>query len=167
MEPSTLSIFLLGFGNYWRSDDGLGPRLAEDLKEAYCRDVSVESASQLQPEHVEAIVRHDIAILADADISANRPFYFSRLNPASRHVFSSHALSPGSLLYIAREVLGVAPDCFLLGIRGYDFKIGRGLTNRAKRNLDSAKRFIKGFIDNYLFVKLKLPGIGPDGSAIC
>ena len=57
--------------------------------------------------------------------------------------YSTHAMTPSTLLHVYQEVYGqAAPQTFLLRIRGYHFELGTALSNRANANLDAAVKFV-------------------------
>jgi hydrogenase maturation protease len=134
---SARRTLVLGWGNPGRRDDGLGPALAAALSGAEATGVTVESDYQLQPEDAAELARHEEVLFVDAARAGAEPFEVRRLGAAAAGgSFTSHSVSPGQLLAIARDLFGARPRAWLLGIRGYEFdEFGEGLSPRASANL--------------------------------
>ena len=62
--------------------------------------------------------------------------------PALEVAFTSHVLSPQTVLAIAEREFGAAPEAHLLAIRGYDFAFEEGLSEEAARNLQLAVAYL-------------------------
>ncbi|MFB1485714.1 MULTISPECIES: hydrogenase maturation protease [unclassified Thiocapsa] len=145
-ESGVGRVLILACGNPSRGDDALGPllidRLSLDPDVARC---SVETLTdfQLQIEHVLDLQGRERVILVDAAASGPEPFTFLPLRPSPEVSFSTHALAPGALLSLFRQVTGqTPPPARLLAIRGYGFAFGEPLSERAMANLDRAARFL-------------------------
>lgn len=137
------TVFVVGWGNPGRLDDGLGPRLVEWLGALGIPGVHAETAYQLQVEHAEAVAGADVVVFVDADAEGPAPFLARPLEPAGRPAFSTHALTPGTVLALAAELFGARPRAVLLGIRGYAFDgFGERLSRRAEENLRAARAWI-------------------------
>jgi hydrogenase maturation protease len=140
------SVFVLGYGNPGRADDGLGPKAAERLAALALEFVMVDAAFQLNIEDAEAISGYDVAIFVDASLSAPEPFSFERLYPADEVTFTSHSVSPGSTMKLCTDHFGPAPEAWVMAIRGYSFEFEEGLTEEAQRNLEAALAFLSDFL---------------------
>ncbi len=137
------SVLVLGWGNPGRLDDGLGPRLADWVRALGVPGVHVESAYQLQVEHAEAVSRADVVVFVDAVAEGPAPFLARPLVAHGRPAFSTHSVSPGTVLALAEELFGVRPRAVLLGVRGYVFDgFGERLTHRAAENFRAARAWL-------------------------
>ena len=68
--------------------------------------------------------------------------------PAGEPRFSTHSLSPETVLSMAWKYLEAMPEAYILAIRGEDFGgFGEGLSDRARRNLSAALGFIEKFLE--------------------
>lgn len=138
------NVLLIGYGNPGRLDDGLGPALAESIRQMGLDHVTVESCYQLAVEHAEQAAHYDVTIFADADMNGPEPFRFDRLEPKMDAAFSTHAIAPAAVLGLARDLFNATADGYILGIRGYDFDdFGEGLSPRARGNLAAAVKFLE------------------------
>lgn len=141
------TVLLIGYGNPGRRDDGLGPAFAAALEQERLPGVTVDADYQLTVEDAAAATQHDVVLFVDADCVGPEPFSFQRLESGERLSFSSHSVSPGGVLALARELFGARTQAYVLGIRGYAFnEFGEGLTTRARANLDAALAFLKPVI---------------------
>jgi len=139
------TFFVLGFGNPGRGDDGLGPALAELIGKLDLPDVSVDADYQLTVEDAAEAARHDVVVFVDAALSGPEPFWVRRLEASPERVgFTSHGVQPGGVLALARDLFGVEPEGYLLGIRGYEFdRLRCGLSAQARANLQAAAVYLR------------------------
>ncbi len=135
-------IFVLGYGNPGRRDDGLGPELARRIEELALDGVETDADYQLNIEDAATLASHDIIVFADASKNAPESFIFERLEPAAEVAFTSHSVSPGSVLAICEEHFQARPKAWVLGIRGYEFEFKEGLSPQARDNLEQALAFV-------------------------
>jgi hydrogenase maturation protease len=136
-----LRVLVIGYGNAGRGDDGLGPALAERLESLGLAGVAVETDRQLAIEHAQLAAAHDVVVFADAaiDVEGTAPFYLRRVDPAAGTDYSSHHLSPPTVLQLAAELFGASPIGWLLGIRPVAMDtFAEGLTPQAEANLTVA-----------------------------
>jgi hydrogenase maturation protease len=143
VTEATPRVLVLGFGNPGRLDDGLGPSLAARLESLDLPQVTVDANYQLGIEDAAEVATHDVVVFADAATRGPEPFYFEALEPTPYLSFSSHSVSPGALLALARDLFEARTQAWVLGIRGYEFnEFGERLSEQARRNLDAAYDFL-------------------------
>lgn len=146
MTPGPLVVF--GYGNPSRGDDALGPVLMARL-EAWAenqpgRAPTLVEDFQLQIEHAEDLRGVTLALFVDADASCPPPFRFQRIRPAQDDSFTTHELSPASVLHVFRQVGGSEPPpAFVLSVRGEAFDLGESLTPRAQAHAEAAWTFLQ------------------------
>lgn len=145
MKPARLLV--LAIGNPSRGDDALGPLLLERLQDKALSDVELLVDFQLQVEHCLDLIGRQAVVLVDSAASGPEPFDFCSIGPKRDASFSSHTLSPQALLYIYCELYGKPPKTHVLAIRGYDYRLGAGLTARARANLAAAESHLLWWID--------------------
>ncbi len=146
MSGAGRSVFVLGYGNPGRQDDGLGLSMAETIQSLGLSFVTTDAAFQLNIEDAETISGYDVVIFVDASVDAPEPFSFERLAPAGEVTFTSHSVSPGSIMKLAADHFGPAPEAYVMAIRGYSFEFEEGLTEPAQRNLEAALTFLSDFL---------------------
>lgn len=139
MIQLTGKTLLIGYGNPGRLDDGLGPALAERLGAAGIPNLIVETCYQLAVEYAEQVPNFDNIIFADASINGPEPFDLTRIQPQTTIAFSTHHVSPATIMGLAETVFDSRARGFALAIRGYEFDdFGETLSAAAKQNLDAA-----------------------------
>lgn len=139
-------VLVLGYGNPGRCDDGLGPALAERLRDAWIPGVRVESCYQLSVEDAATAADHDVVVFADASLKGDAPFEIRPLEPRTDTAqFTSHSLSPAGVLGLARDLFGTDTAGWALAIRGVRFDdFDEGLSAEARTNLEAAVVFLEG-----------------------
>jgi len=138
MSASAEDLLVLAWGNPGRLDDGLGPAFAEAVADLELPGVAVESVYQLSVEHAAQVASVARVLFVDADRSPGTdPFRLDRLHPSDGPpAFTTHAMAPGAVLAVARDLFDGRPEAWLLGIRGEEFdEFGERLSDRARLNL--------------------------------
>jgi hydrogenase maturation protease len=137
------SILVLGYGNPAREDDGLGPLVAEEIARLGIRGVEVDCDYQLAVEDAAAVAEHEAVVFVDASTDGPEPFSWTRVEPDASDAFSTHALTAGRVVGMARELFGSRAEAYLLGVRGYSFGMFReGATDGGARNARLATDFL-------------------------
>jgi hydrogenase maturation protease len=157
MIAGAADILLIGFGNPGRLDDGLGPALAEAIEELNLPGVTVEADYQLTVEDAAEVAAHRQVLLVDADTGGPEPFWVKRIEPGSDAMsFSTHSVEPRAVLALARDLFGTEPECYLMGIRGYEFnEFGEALSEGAKANLAEAVSYVERAIRERDFCEVR------------
>ena len=148
LRPLRFNIFMdevlvIGYGNPLRGDDGVGPVLAERIRESNSSaKVAVRVLPQLTPELAEDLSRARYAIFLD--VSAELPpgeIAESQIEPADAFPSSfTHHLTPATLLFLAREWYGACPGATLLTVGGADFDYRIGLSREVEAALPALQR---------------------------
>ena len=164
MTASADTVLLIGYGNPGRLDDGLGPALAAALERMELPNLTVAADYQLTVEDAEALSKCDVVIFADAAVGGTEPFYFRRVVPDDAAPgFSTHSISPASVMGLARRLFDARTRGYVLGIRGYEFnEFGERLSERAQANLAAALGFVQQALQEGRFSEV---GAEPDRSS--
>jgi hydrogenase maturation protease len=125
--PAPLLVF--GWGNLSRGDDALGPLFVKELSAAVGpilgSRVDFLDDYQLQIEHALDLVARERVLFVDASTTCSPPFEVNSLESARGATYTTHALSPGAVMHVYRELYAVEPPpCTLLAIRGTSFDLG-------------------------------------------
>ena len=150
IEIPSRSILIYGYGNPGRQDDGLGVALVEEL-EAWAQaegisGVVFDSNYQLNAEDALAVAESRKIVFVDAAKAGEAPFEFRPLFPQNEIAFSTHAMSPESVLALAAELYGKKPPAWLLAIRGYAWEPNEAPTAAALANLAAARDFLQAWL---------------------
>ncbi len=141
-------ILVLGYGNPGREDDGLGPAAASAIERIGRRNVTVSNNYQLVPEDVVELATADVAWFIDASKEGLEPFEVRPLSPSLDTSFTSHHMTPETLLALTEQYYGRTPEAYLMAIRGYNFEFFERLTSRASDNLRQALTLLLSMIDD-------------------
>ena len=160
MNTAAADVLLIGFGNPGRLDDGLGPALADAIDKLDLPGVAAEADYQLGVEDAADVARHEVVIFADADVSGPEPFWVRRITAGDGSMsFSTHSIEPRAVLALARDLFGAEPECYLMGIRGYEFnEFGEELSENAKANLAAAVNYLERAIRERDFNEVRAEG---------
>ena len=153
MKKYECKTILLGIGNSGRQDDGLGWAFLDEISPKLPPNFDVEYRYQLQIEDAELISHYDQVFFVDAHKQLlENGALIEKCLPKETHHFSSHALPPETILFLAKTVYDKNPESYLIGIRGEQYELEIGLTENALINLNKA---LLQFSNN--FIKPKQP----------
>ena len=141
-----MKIWIAGFGNIDRQDDGVGiilaSRIAEWLKCKSENYVKLSLEHQLLPELAEELHDIDLAVFVDADLRQHENGWnIEELCPSSCiDGFNIHSLSPAWLLELAGH-LGTTPKRALaLSVSGSSFDFSDQITQECETRMDAAEK---------------------------
>jgi hydrogenase maturation protease len=134
----TKSILVYGFGNIGRQDDGLGVLLAEQIDELKIPGVKVEVNFQLNAEDAMTVSEHELVVFLDASLATDQAFELEAVTAENAIAFSTHAMSPASILAFSEEMYQKCPESYILHLRGYEWDFGLPLSTAAQSNLEAA-----------------------------
>ncbi|MDP8204395.1 MAG: hydrogenase maturation protease [Candidatus Tenebribacter mawsonii] len=145
-----MKILFYGYGNPGRQDDALGIRFIEQMeiwikKNGY-KNISFDSNYQLNIEDADTISEHDIVFFVDASMEQLEGFIVTEVEHSNAQVeFTMHAISPGVVLSLCKQIYEKAPQAYLLHIKGFEWELefNKGLTEQGEKNLDEALKFIQ------------------------
>ncbi len=135
---------LLAIGNSARSDDGLAWAFLDQLKALNYFRGKTNYCYQLQIEDAEMISRYPRVIFVDACEGKHcNGFTWEATDALNDFSFTTHALTPGAVLYLCQELYQKTPEAFTLKIKGHDWELKTGLSNQAKESLTKALVFFE------------------------
>ncbi len=148
----TAPLLVFGWGNLSRGDDALGPLFVQQLSAATqgpgASRVELLEDYQLQIEHALDLSGRERVLFVDASLTCAAPFEVTPLRPAAAAVFTTHALSPASVMDVYSRLYGVAPPpCTLLAIRGTRFGLGEPPGSAALAHLAQALAWGRHWLD--------------------
>jgi hydrogenase maturation protease len=147
-------ILIIGYGNVYCHDDGVALYVVNALREhsglgelqpdqdgldELGHPFDAVMLHQLVPEMAPVINNYGTIVFVDAHTGTIADEV--RVAPV-REEYGFHAvthhLSPGMLLWMAREEKGSAPSAYLVSVKGEDFDFGLGLSESCKARADIA-----------------------------
>ena len=142
-EGTLAPVLVLTYGNPSRGDDALGTAMFDLLEENPPANVELQTDFQLQIEHATDLQGREYILFIDAGVSCAEPFELSRLAAEKDDSFTTHAMSPASVLSVFKQVYRRdPPPAYLLTIRAYEFGLGKSMSDNARKNLFDAHEFI-------------------------
>ena len=127
-----MRALVIGLGNSYRRDDGVGPAVAERLRGR--RDVEVATCEQEPSRLLDAWAGADLALVVDAVASGAEPGTVQRFDASERAVPSSvfrgstHAFGVGEVIELARALGRLPGRVIVYGVEGAEFAAGDGLS---------------------------------------
>ena len=129
---------IIGIGNEFRRDDGVGILIARELKKLALDSIDVIDSSGEGGKLLQLWEDYKFVIVIDAVHSGGEAGKIYRFNiseevlPAQFFKFSSHTFSLAESIELARKLKQLPPRLILFGIEGNDFSEGLGLTGKVE-----------------------------------
>ncbi|HEY6952572.1 MAG TPA: hydrogenase maturation protease [Bacteroidota bacterium] len=141
-KSGSQAICIIGVGNEYRSDDGVGLLVARKLKKANIPGTTVLELSGEGGGLMESWEGANVVVIVDA-VSSGAPlgttYCFdarSEAIPSGFFHYSTHAFSVAESIELAK-ILGKMPErCLLYGIEGRNFGMGTGVAPALRKAAD-------------------------------
>lgn len=147
-------IWIIGYGNSQRGDDGIGPYIVKKLKKQmiHYEQIRFRSIRQLTPDLIHDLRCADVVIFIDATVEVfHKGWQLFKVKPDLECLpFLSHHFSPAFLMGLFRSVYQRCPKVWMVSVQGYDFDLEEGFYPETKRNIEKAIYFIYGFVDRMI-----------------
>jgi len=130
-------ILIIAYGNPLRGDDGVAWRAAELLSQAGLPPgVEILTCHQLTPELAPAVSEAAGVLFVDAARSGPPgEVMTAAIEPQAQPSSFTHEFFPASILQLARELYGRAPQAFAVSLCGRCFDHGEDLSPEASAGL--------------------------------
>jgi len=134
-------VLLIGVGNEYRSDDGLGIYAVREIRRRRIPGVVVMEQGGEGAELMDAWQGYDRVIIVDALRSAAGSGDVHRIDatagqiPANLVHYSSHSFGVMEAIEMSRLLNRLPGTLVLFGIEGKQFDVGPGLTDEVLRNM--------------------------------
>ncbi|MCF6250201.1 MAG: hydrogenase maturation protease [Methylococcaceae bacterium] len=144
-DYNNATSLIYGIGNVGRQDDGLGWAFIDWLEEeSICPKAELMRHYQLHLEDADLISYKKQILFVDATKALDvESFQLEKMEAKMDFSFSSHAISIPSIMAICQQCFDKVPVVRLLTIKGYEWELQLGLTEKAKQNLLSATDFFR------------------------
>ncbi|WP_026289116.1 hydrogenase maturation protease [Thioalkalivibrio sp. ALMg11] len=148
-EPKTngKGPIVLGIGNPWRGDDGIGHAVVEALRDT--PGLTTATCSGEPAELMDLWQDHDPVILVDAIVTGAAPGTLHRLDarePLPRGArYSSHGIGLAEAVELARALDALPPTLIVHGIEPAHLEDGTGLSLQA---IDAIPRAARRILDD-------------------
>jgi hydrogenase maturation protease len=138
-------ILVIGYGNTLRGDDGVGPHVVEIVGQLGLPGVRTMICPLLTPELADPISRSSQVVFVDAAVDAPREVQWRKLEPNETSQIMAHAADPRTMLALARDVFGHAPQGWWLTIPAVDLGFHEHFSPSVQRDVIVAVGKIKDF----------------------
>jgi hydrogenase maturation protease len=141
---------VVGVGNAYRGDDGVGLAVAERLHGVVQDGVEVVTCEQEASRVIDAIEGRDAAVLVDASSSGAASGTIHRFDasaepvPARSFRSSTHAFGVGEAIELARALGKLPATVVVYGIEGERFAAGEGLSPAVRAAVEPAVNAVIG-----------------------
>jgi len=157
MTPNPVLCLVLACGNTLRSDDGVGPWLADWAAEHFADDprVHIISRQQWTPDLAQDIAAASSVLFLDCSVeSAAGSVQLRPVEPASPNPgLATHHTGAPELLALARELYGTIPrTSLLLTIGAGSTELGESFSPAVTTALPEAQRLVELTLQNFLDV---------------
>jgi hydrogenase maturation protease len=146
MTTRKTALLVIGYGNTLRSDDGVGPRVAEAVESLHLPGVETLVCQQLSPEYADPIAHAETVVFVDAAIDAPKEVQLRPLVPNESSQLMAHAADPRTMLALARDVFGHAPKAWWLTIPAVNMEFSETLSSTAERGCAEAIQKIRSLV---------------------
>jgi len=136
--PLETDLLVIGYGNALRRDDGAGLRVAEAIEALQLPGVRVLSCQLLAPEYADPVARARRVVFVDAAVDRVDGVYFRKLEPGATSQLLAHAADPRTLLALARDIFGRAPEAWWLTIPAIHLGFGTDYSPEAEAGVHTA-----------------------------
>ena len=141
-------VLIIGYGNPLRCDDGLAWRAIETLSQSGLpSDVELLTRHQLTPELAFLASQAETVLFLDSGVSTQESgIRCEPVAPATQVTIFSHEFPPATILALAKELYGKAPQAFMVSLRGECFHHGETLSPGVLEGLPEFVRIVAGLI---------------------
>jgi hydrogenase maturation protease len=137
-----VSSVVVGIGNAFRGDDGVGLRVVEALRGRAGSGVRIVACEEEPSRLIDAWDGATATVIVDAVASGGTPGAIHRFDaseepiPTGEFRSSTHAFSLGETIEVARALGRLPARVIVYGIEGSDFTAGNELTDAVATAID-------------------------------
>jgi hydrogenase maturation protease len=135
-------LWIIGYGNPGRRDDGFGFHVASQLRARFGdrESITIRSLHQLDPTLAEELGKADEVVFVDASVEEHEGSVAWRKVLPEQGMLPpmTHHLKPSFLMGLVRMIEGRCPEAWLVSAQGEDFGVGEGLSPSAEKMAEQA-----------------------------
>lgn len=143
-QRTSPNILVIGIGNPYRRDDGVGLAVAREVKKQAGNDVAAIELGGEGAGLLEAWKDAEVVLVVDAVHSGAEPGTLHRMDatshplPAAMFRASTHAFSLGEAVELGRALGQLPRRLIVFGVEGNDFQAGTGLSRKVESAVPTA-----------------------------
>lgn len=149
------TVTMIGIGNEFRGDDGLGLRVAREIASRNVYGLRVEETESDGASLMRIWQGLDRVILVDAMKLGFPPGTIHRIDASRNKIsmrfftFSSHAFGVGQAIEMARELNQLPQSLIVYGMEADQFDFGTGLSRSLEQNINVLNGMIISELNNW------------------
>ncbi|MBE9225049.1 hydrogenase maturation protease [Phormidium sp. LEGE 05292] len=133
------SFIVIGYGNDLRSDDGIGPRVANEVEAWGLPNVKSLALHQLTPEIADTIKDVDGVIFVDAcQLPDVQEVQVLTIEAEETGKSMTHNVDPRSLLALSQTLYNHHPHAWCINVPAVNFEMGETLSSVAEKGVVEA-----------------------------
>jgi len=154
LETKQSPVWIIGYGNPQRRDDGIGPYAVTKLREIlnHKEGIHFYALHQLEPDLAFELRDATLIIFVDAAMNELRGGWeWTRVEPELRSLsYLTHHINPAFLVGLLQSLYNENPEAWMISVQGEDFDIGEGLTKEVEDRVFEVVAEIVKFLDRDL-----------------
>lgn len=142
-------VAIVGIGNRWRGDDGVGLVVAERLRGRVSSGVELYEQDGDATALTDAAESADALLIIDSTSTGADPGTVTRFDVSERELHerpfrsSTHVIGLGESLELARALGRLPLRVVVIGIEGGDFSVGEGLSPAVEKAISGVVETIE------------------------
>lgn len=149
LESGLSGLWIIGYGNPQRRDDGVGAWVVDRLRPnlEHRPDIHLWIQHQLVPDMIDTLKAARTIVFVDATTETlERGWNWTAPQPEFTALpYLAHHFSPAFILWLLLRVYDQTPEAWMVSVAGNDFSFGNGLSQRASRRAARAASEIEAF----------------------
>lgn len=148
------SILIVGIGNPYRCDDGIGPLIAKHLGNMIPEKVDVLSDIKDGLSLMDLWEKYDCVYLIDAVKSGGAPGRMYRFDASTEDLphnfftnYSTHSINIPEIIALAGNLNLLPEELIIYGVEGKDFRMGKELSEEVRLSISSVAGCIKNELE--------------------
>ena len=135
-------VVLIGIGNKYRNDDGIGLIVVQQIRKKYFSFITIKEESGEGAALMEAWQGFHDVMLVDAVSSGAKQGTIFKIDahkdiiPVKFFHYSSHAFSVAEAIELARVMKTLPPRLLIYGIEGADFSAGTNISHAVQESAE-------------------------------
>lgn len=144
MLAYTIHVLIIGVGNPFKRDDGVGPAVASDVRAKAGPGARVLIRAGEGTDLIESWTPEDEVIIVDAMHSGAEPGTILRIDalagpfPVEKFRLSSHSFGVAEAIEVARAIQRLPRSLVVFGVEISDLDDGEGLSDRVAASVPEA-----------------------------
>jgi len=146
----SFDLWIIGYGNPQRRDDGIGPYIVKRLQPLFEHrsDVHLLVLHQLEPDVIDTLKNAHTILFVDATVGElAKGRHWVEIQPEIKTLpCLIHQVAPSFILGLLQCLYRQTPAAWMVSLQGDDFSFGRGLSSGAQKRAEQVIGEIAEFV---------------------